>query len=237
MVRLVFEGVSASVVVSELICYPNEHPEWNLKDQVQENIARLDEFETESDLTNDNLAAHIDVFEETIESQIAVQRFSNDTLDTLMAQQRDQKSALEKLKNEVASDEAILKIWGCTGYKILDEKERNYQFQTSGSYRCDGSSNHHKWAGNNWYRFIEPAGTQLPESPVDSFHCGTHVAGWLQGSHPMTPGKTVDRKACFKFTSSNSCNWSVGIKIRHCGNYFLYHLKNTPTCNLGYCAK
>ena len=132
------------MVVSELICYPNEHPEWNLKDQVQENIARLDEFETESDQTNDNLAAHIDVFEETIESQIAVQSFSNDTLDKLMAQQRDQKSALEKLKKGESMPEGTLwsvnNVPATVGFWWVSGKKKRLNQQYSSQLRAGNTT-------------------------------------------------------------------------------------------------
>ena len=36
------EGISASVVVNELTCYPKEQPEWSMKDQVKENVAKID---------------------------------------------------------------------------------------------------------------------------------------------------------------------------------------------------
>ena len=34
-----------------------------------------------------------------------------------------------------------------------------------------------------------PAGTQLSEGIVDTYHCGTSATGWLNGTHPTILGK------------------------------------------------
>ena len=35
------------------------------------------------------------------------------------------------------------------------------------------------------------AGTQMPEHEIDFYHCGTNVAGWLNGIHPEAVGKVI----------------------------------------------
>ena len=85
------------------------------------------------------------------------------------------------------------------------------------------------------YRIVPPAGTQLPENSIAKRHCGTHATGWLNGAHPTTIGESVSRRVCF-YWSSDKCNWSTNIEIRHCGNFFLYRLEDVPTCQLRYCA-
>ena len=35
------------------------------------------------------------------------------------------------------------------------------------------------------------AGTQMPEHEIDFYHCGTNVAGWLNGIHPEAAGKVI----------------------------------------------
>ena len=49
-----------------------------------------------------------------------------------------------------------------------------------GKCSCDNSNqNSHKeeWKGTNWYKMIDPAGSKIPEHPVDSFRCGTTYPG------------------------------------------------------------
>ena len=41
------------------------------------------------------------------------------------------------------------------------------------------------------------AGTQMPEHEIDFDHCGTNVAGWLNGIHPEAVGKVIYLK-CYK---------------------------------------
>ena len=129
---------------------------------------------------------------------------------------------------------------GCNDYKILNEMERNHQFKTpSGTWWCDdiGSSytKSPQWHGDDWYRFVSPAGTRIAEEAPGYKYCGTALTGWMQGSHPTSLGQTVTRTVCFQWTSS-TCQWSTEIKVRNCGHFFLYHLVDTPGCSYGYCA-
>ena len=63
-----------------------------------------------------------------------------------------------------------------------------------------------KWYGPGWYRFLNPAGEKLPESPVDYKMCNTNAPGWMNGSHPTQPGELVDRIVCFTYID-NYCFW------------------------------
>ena len=40
-----------------------------------------------------------------------------------------------------------------------------------------------RWQGAGYYRFLEPAGTMLPEKSPGYYHCGTRSVGWLNGTH------------------------------------------------------
>ena len=80
------------------------------------------------------------------------------------------------------------------------------------------------------------AGTRIAEEAPGFRYCGTHVSGWMQGLHPTSLGETVTRTVCFQWTSY-TCYWSSEIKVRNCGQFFLYRLVDTPGCNFGYCAK
>ena len=134
-----------------------------------------------------------------------------------------------------------LELVGCNDYKILNEYKRNHQVKTSGSYRCDSTgvswaTVSPQWHGDDWYRFLSPAGTRIAEEAPGYKYCGTAVTGWMQGSHPTSLGETVTRTVCFQ-GPSGTCSWSTEIKVRNCGQYFLYRLVNTPNCHAGYCAK
>ena len=138
----------------------------------------------------------------------------------------------------------MLEQWGCTDYKILDEKERNHHFKTpESSWWCDKTGVSYKrspkWHGDNWYRFLPPAGTKIPEEAPTYQYCGTSASGWLQGSHPINLGETVIRTVCFVWSASKTCHssYTSQIKVRNCGQFFLYNLVDVKACNLGYCAK
>ena len=94
------------------------------------------------------------------------------------------------------------------------------------------------WQGAGWYRMVEPAGTRLPEEPPISHHCNTGTPGWLNGSHPNTIGETIDSRVCFGEPSYPlyPCPMETQITIKHCNDYFLYHLEETPICDLRYCS-
>ena len=81
----------------------------------------------------------------------------------------------------------------------------------------------------------EPAGTTIPEEPVESNHCNTGVTGWLNGHHPATAGETINGKVCFKF-GSNPCLLETQIQIKHCTSYYLYYLVEAPDKFSRYCS-
>ena len=81
-----------------------------------------------------------------------------------------------------------------------------------------------------------PAGTKIPEFPIEPHYCGTNSPGWLNGTHPLFEGEVVNRTVCFNY-SDNLCLWSSQIQVKHCGNFFLYNLGETPVCELRYCSE
>ena len=134
-----------------------------------------------------------------------------------------------------------VELVGCIDYKILNENERNHQVKTSGGSWSDSTgcsfSKNPQWHGDDWYRFLSPAGTRIASSPPGHEYCGTWASGWMQGSHPTSLGETVTRTVCFQGSSSHPCSYSTEIKVRNCGQFFVYRLVDTPLCNFGYCAK
>ena len=127
-------------------------------------------------------------------------------------------------------------------YTILDDAKRNRNYNNDNGYASpsrDGDTVEGDWKGGaaSWYRFEEPAGTQMADSIVPKSHCGTYATGWLNGAHPAVLGENVRRQVCFNW-ASNSCNWNTIVEIKNCGGFYLYKLKATPgNGNLKYCGQ
>ena len=135
----------------------------------------------------------------------------------------------------------------CKNYKVLNDSRRkasNGIGKNCDHFRrkCDNTD----WKGPNWYRFEEPAGTQIPEKVVPWKHCGTWVGGHISKgyTHPKSLGEVVNAKVCFSHAGYNGksptvedCHSKQSIKIRNCGTYFLYELPGFPTVgSAAYCA-
>ena len=124
----------------------------------------------------------------------------------------------------------------CDDYFVLNDPTRNSEYL--GTAYCDQLGDSDKspgWQGAAWYRMAEPAGTTIPEEPVDSNHCNTWFTGWLNGHHPATAGETINGKVCFN-DGLNTCGYETQIQIKHCTSYYLYYLVEPPGCNSRYCS-
>ena len=131
----------------------------------------------------------------------------------------------------------------CNDYHVLNDPTRNMDYGNDDGGFCDSQpplwdrNLSPQWKGPAWYRFTEPAGTRMPEEPVEGgWRCNTQVSGWLNGSHPTTPGETIDGTVCFSASNGNNCYRTSQIKVKHCGSYYLYYLVNASGCNRRYCA-
>jgi hypothetical protein len=124
-------------------------------------------------------------------------------------------------------------------YRTLDLANRNVSAAVGATPLCDGPSGTPdvQWLGTGWYRFREPAGTQLPESPPDGFFCGTDAAGWLNGTHPTPEEGIVSREACFSIGGDPCGGGSGFIEVLNCQAFFLYKLVDITACNYRYCAE
>ena len=113
-------------------------------------------------------------------------------------------------------------------------KPENYCDQKGQSNQSPG------WKGAGWYRMQAPAGLVIPEASPGKYHCGTNCAGWLRGTHPDTPGTTLDNAVfCFDCKQGkqwSECEFSSFGKVTNCGDFYVYYLKDTPKCYLRYCA-
>ncbi|XP_022786860.1 uncharacterized protein LOC111327040 [Stylophora pistillata] len=118
----------------------------------------------------------------------------------------------------------------CLRYKFLNESTRAITYSSKNRQAlCDNR------LPKAWYRFGGRAGDKMPEHCVDKLSCGTHAPGWLSRNHPSVADGIVEATVCFHW-GSNCCFWSLHIKVRNCGEFFVYQLKQTPTCSLRYCA-
>ena len=119
-------------------------------------------------------------------------------------------------------------LLGCSNYTILNESNRAMTYNRSISYLCDANL-------NGWYRFNGEAGTQMADSCVNMYHCGTESPGWLNGTHPDLNDGAVKRQVCFS-SFGNCCYHSNEITVQHCGGFYVYKLERQSQCNLRYCG-
>ena len=140
---------------------------------------------------------------------------------------------LTKLKDEVI-------LVGCNDYNVLNDSTRKTTFYSDESkdWTCDNTQKASRlspdWKGEGWYRVVGPAGTKLADTPLEIYHCGTIGARYVQGSHPTKIGEIITTKACYKH--DRICERPQDVKIRNCGEYFLYYLPETQSCWQGYCT-
>ena len=117
---------------------------------------------------------------------------------------------------------------GCSNYTTLNAPNRAMTYNKSISYLCDANL-------NGWYRFTGEAGTQMADSCVNMYHCGTESPGWLNGTHPDLNDGAVKRQVCFS-SFDNCCHHSNEITVQHCGAFYVYKLQGQSHCNLRYCG-
>jgi len=96
--------------------------------------------------------------------------------------------------------------------------------------RCDQND-----LTKGWYRFSGEAGVVIAYKCPAIDYCGTHAPGWMEGSHPAKEQGIVTRKVCYHW-SGKCCNWHNNIRVRNCGDFYVYELDKTPVCHLRYCG-
>ena len=76
-----------------------------------------------------------------------------------------------------------------------------------------------------------------------SSYCDTSYQGWLTGSHPTVDDGIVSRQVYFGYYNKRNVNFykyrfSIYIKVRNCGTFYVYKLKPTPRSGyIRYCTQ
>lgn len=120
----------------------------------------------------------------------------------------------------------------CRNHQSLDGFDRSVANKDETSFRCDKNDLRPLPA---WYRFTDAAGDRMATRCVPKNHCGTHVPGWLAGSHPSVEEGIVWRKVCYHWDSS-CCKTNKSIQIKNCSAFYVYRLVKPPDCDLRYCG-
>lgn len=124
----------------------------------------------------------------------------------------------------------------CNSYNVLAGESRSV-LKTSYSTTKDVIS--------GWYRFMGKAGDKMldydPKWQYGPYRCAAQAQGYLSGSHPRGSAGITTKSVCFR-KSGNPCWKSVSIKVKNCGNYFVYELVSlnslsyTFSTNFRYCG-
>jgi len=129
----------------------------------------------------------------------------------------------------------------CSVYTTLEDTSRSIKYGNgtwegvTDSYYCDSTTYKTSpgWEGESWY--LMPKGTRIPEESPGDYHCGTAATGYLKGTHPTTPGESLDNaKFCFDYEKEDCVGFTRG-SITNCGNFMVYKLKDAPKCIARYC--
>ncbi|XP_066022474.1 uromodulin-like [Pocillopora verrucosa] len=120
---------------------------------------------------------------------------------------------------------------GCYNYSTLRDAKRKSTYETPRYSEgvCDN------WLSEGWYRFEGAAGTKMPTTSVDDYHCNTVFSGWLNGAEPTVGDGEVFRTVCFT-RGADTCKHSITIVMKNCGSYFIYKLVPPPAYNYRYCG-
>ncbi|XP_009305230.1 uncharacterized protein isoform X1 [Danio rerio] len=126
----------------------------------------------------------------------------------------------------------------CYNYTSLDEPWRstdnsyfyyNYYYYSMCDYNVE-------W--NGWYRlFDNNQSTQMPESCVNPYMCGSYNPMWLNGSHPELEDGVVLRQVCVSGWSGCCAYTSEPIRVKACpGDYYVYEFVKPMFCG-AYCIE
>ena len=123
----------------------------------------------------------------------------------------------------------------CKSHQLLDQADRSISFADTNVVKCDQKADKDGLQFPGWYRFTGETGEQMPEKCVPTGRCGTKSPGWLNGAHPSQQEGAVTREVCYHL-EGNCCKWKNNIKVRNCGEFYVYELQKPPACDLRYCG-
>lgn len=122
----------------------------------------------------------------------------------------------------------------CSGYSSLYDAGRKVGNPKDG-LKCDDQ------IVEGWYRFVGEAGSRMPESPPPIYSCSTHAPGWLASPHPSVADGAVDATVCYHWVDAKQvslpCWQQTTIKVRNCGDFYVYNLHPFLSCNTRFCGE
>lgn len=121
----------------------------------------------------------------------------------------------------------------CSNYKSINQAKRSPEHILARGEKaiCDNK------LVPGWYRFTNAEQAQIPTTKPGIHHCGTLAPIWIQGKHPMKTGEEVEAIACANINNRiKGCMYSRHVRVKNCGNYYVYHLQPTEGRCMAYCA-
>ena len=94
--------------------------------------------------------------------------------------------------------------------------------------------------GRGWYRFEDPAGTILSQTPPGKNRCGSCITGWSNSTLPGEPGQRSYIDICWDFSkdsgNADDCVDPTRGIATNCGSFYVYYFEETQGCRFRYCA-
>ncbi|CAF0758658.1 unnamed protein product [Adineta ricciae] len=120
----------------------------------------------------------------------------------------------------------------CSNYTLITDSTRNINSVRT-TVLCDRQSP--MTVSGSWFRFSGGAGTMLVNYTVPIHQCGTHATGWFNGAFPSETGTISSGTTCYHW-GNNICNWSNGVTVTKCSDFYVFFLVAPPVCSLRYCT-
>ncbi|XP_041434761.1 uromodulin-like [Xenopus laevis] len=124
----------------------------------------------------------------------------------------------------------------CSNHTVLDDPWRSLNNKHTGYYYYDYYWSHCDNYLSGWYRFQGKTDQKIPEYCIAEQSCGTSSPIWLNGTHPTQEEGIVNVTTCSSW--GDCCYWNSSISIKACpGDFYVYKLTGTPSCNSAYCVE
>ncbi len=122
----------------------------------------------------------------------------------------------------------------CSSHTVINDPSRNMRSSGIGG-TCDNGPFFNTSIGGRWIRFKGTGGTVMPHTSPGFNHCGSFLAGWYNGTLPLTEDTVVNGTVCFSGDAS-SCQFPIYISIINCDYFYVYFLRPVEVCNARYCT-